>query len=114
MLEPEDKQILIDVLAAIFMAADWSKVRGRKPVDVFSHRVIASATRPTLREALSKLCNFLNLQSIPDAALPGLKHLEEKEAAILEELYHSGVYYASLASMRAKELKRPKLFNVGG
>jgi hypothetical protein len=100
---------IIELLANIYNAVDWTKMRGRYPVDVFSHRVVACSTRPTLREAISTLCNFFGLQSMPPEALMLLKELEVDEALVLQELYNSGIYYATAASVRAKALRGLRL-----
>lgn len=97
---------IIGLLANIYNAVDWTKMRGKYPVDVFSHRVVACSTRPTLREAISTLCNFFGLQSMPPEALELLEDLAVNEALVLQELYNSGIYYATKASVRAKDLRK--------
>jgi hypothetical protein len=106
MLLQEKKDKLIELLAHIYNAVPWSKMRGRYSVDVFSHRVVACATRPTLPEAISKLCGFFGLQSIPPEALKLLEALKGDEIAVLAELYSSGIYYATAAAVRARELRK--------
>jgi hypothetical protein len=113
MLPQEKKDKLIVLLAHIYNAVPWAKMRGRYSVDVFSHRVVACATRRTLPEAISKLCGFFGLQSIPPEALRLVEELKGDEREILAELYSSGVYYATAAAIKAKEFRLTKTIKEG-
>ena len=61
-MQYEDK--LVELLAAAYVRVRWSQMKGRMPYDVFQHRLKVAARKPTIPEALDKLCHGLSLQSV--------------------------------------------------
>ncbi|RLE85583.1 MAG: hypothetical protein DRJ96_07610 [Thermoprotei archaeon] len=71
------KQRLVRLLARIYLRSRlWERVRGRSPLDVFQHRVLASSYAPSISEFIEQLCRKLGVQSL---------ELEPGEVEELEE-----------------------------
>jgi len=103
--EQREKQI-VKLLAIIYNAVDWSKMRTSKnPHDIFNHRVRAASRRATLYEAVSKLANYFGLQSLPAEALELIQELRPHEREVLNKLYTEHIPMSMLAIMRAKEIR---------
>lgn len=66
----------IEVLAVVWRAADWNTIASRShpATDVFQHRLRTASTRPSVQEAIRKLCHGLSLQApeMPTGALDEL------------------------------------------
>ena len=102
----EQEWQVVEMLAHIYNAVPWSKMRTSKnPHDVFNHRVRAAARRGTLYEALSKLANYFGLQSLPAAVVEAAQRLRPVEQRVLDAMYCEHVMVSMLAILRAKELR---------
>ena len=99
----ELEEAIVELLATIYRRANWRQVaRGRDPLDVFQHRVLAAAYQPDLKRFIEKLCRGLGIQGVRiDERL--LARLRESEELVMEELRSSSVYYVALAYKRARE-----------
>jgi len=103
---------IIELLAIIYNAVDWGKMRTSKnPYDIFNHRVRAASRRATLFEAVSKLANYFGLQSLPEEAIRIANELREYERETLNKLYTEHVPMSMLAIMRAKEIREERKKN---
>jgi len=102
------EDILVELLAHMYLATDWRKVKGRSYTDVFNHRIRAAARRATLYSAISKLANYLGLQSIPEQAMAYVELLRPKEKEILNRLYTEHIAFTMRAVLRAKEIREAK------
>ncbi len=104
----------------MYRAVPWGKMRTRKnPHDIFNHRVRAAASRLSLYEAVSKLCNAFGLQSLPPRAVALCRELKAEERTILNRLRTEHIPLCMLAVMQAKEMKqeaiaraKSPLFNI--
>jgi len=124
-MSQEDKTI--ELLAIIYNAVDWGKMRTNKnPYDIFNHRIRAASRRATLFEAVSKLANYFGLQSLPavsklanyfglqslpEEAIRIANELREYERETLNRLYTEHVPMSMLAIMRAKEIREERKKN---
>lgn len=62
-LELEDA--VVEVLVKVMERVDWKKIsRGRDPLDVIQHRVLASAYSDSFERFLDKFCYSLGIQSL--------------------------------------------------
>lgn len=107
-MSPEQEEALVELLAHIYLATDWHRVKGRSYADVFNHRVRAASRRATLYEAVSKLCNFLGLQSIPEPAMYLVQLLRPAEQEVLHALYTEHIAFTMRAVIKAKEILKTK------
>lgn len=100
---------MIELLAIVYNAVDWKKMRTSKNIhDIFNHRVRAASRRATLYEAVSKLANYFGLQSLPAEAMELVQNLRPHERKVLNKLYTEHIPMSMLAIMRAKELRDKK------
>ncbi len=103
---PDLGEAIARLLATIYLRANWKQIaRGRDPLDVFQHRVLAAAYQPTLKQFIEKLCRGLGIQGVRiDDELLGF--LEEHEERVLEELRSSSVYYVARAYNMVRQQRR--------
>jgi hypothetical protein len=102
---PFDESDLIEFLARIYAAVPWHRMRTSRPRwDIWDHRLRQAATRLNLQEFASKLCNHLDLQSLPRDALDYLARLEGADEAVLERIYRAHSVVAARSAARAEEL----------
>ena len=107
MLAPEMRDTVIYLLATIYRAVPWHKMRTRhRHADIFNHRVRAAAAAATLPEFCSKLCNFFGVQSLPDAAMDALQALEGHDDDVLNAIMAEHIYYATMASLEARKQRK--------
>ncbi len=94
----------MELLAIIYNRVPWSKMHTGKNVhDVFNHRVRAASRRATLSEAVSKLCNYFGLQSLPVEAVRLVEELRPVERDVLNKLYTEHIILSMQAILRARE-----------
>ena len=106
MLSEEVEKQIVELLATVYNAVEWKKIRTSKnPHDIFNHRVRAASRRATLYEAASKLANYFGLQSLPQEAVALVQELRPVEMGVLNKLYAEHVMMSMLAIMRAKEIR---------
>jgi hypothetical protein len=108
-MSPEQESRTIELLAHVYNAINWQKIRTRhNPHDIFNHRVRAASRRATLYEAVSKLANYFGLQSLPAGCVPLIQELRPIEREVLNKLYTEHIPMSMLAIMRAKEMREDK------
>ena len=100
------EEILIEFLAHVYRRIPWRKISTSKNAwDVWNHRVRAAATRGTMGEFASRLCNWFGLQHLPPRAIMLLEALRPDERQVLDMLYREHIPYAMRAVMLAKQMK---------
>ncbi len=91
------EDLLVYVLVRVYMRVDWKKTaRGRDPLDVFQHRVLAAAYAATFRQFLERLCRSLGLQSVRVEA-EVLYMLDKHNKEVLELARTSSIYLVAKA-----------------
>jgi len=87
------------VLAAVYRAVDWKRMRSRNPLDVFEHRLRFASYEPTIARVLERLMNTLGLQA-PRTLIDVMEYVnilrnnEEAAIAYLRENVKLLVYLA--------------------
>ncbi|HOM98117.1 MAG TPA: hypothetical protein PLY41_07425 [Acetomicrobium sp.] len=105
-MSQEDENRIVEMLALVYNAVDWKKMRTSKnPHDIFNHRVRAASRRGTIFEAISKLANYFGLQSLPTGVIRIAQQLRPIEQEVLNKLYAEHIPMSMLAIMRAKEMR---------
>jgi len=105
-MSQEDENRIVEMLALVYNAIDWKKMRTSKnPHDIFNHRVRAASRRGTIFEAISKLANYFGLQSLPTGVIRIAQQLRPIEQEVLNKLYAEHIPMSMLAIMRAKEMR---------
>jgi len=110
-LPDEQREQFTELLGHIYASVRWSKMHTSKNAwDIWNHRVRAAATRPTLGAMVSRLCNQLGLQSIPQAAAALCEELRPYENELLALAYSEHIPTAMRAVMKAKAMypRKPK------
>lgn len=105
----EQESRLVELLALVYNAVDWGKMKSSYPYDVFNHRVRAAARRSTLYQSVSKLSNYFGLQSIPTEAALIVEELRPIERLTLNKLYTEHVPICMRAVLRAKIVRKEKI-----
>lgn len=91
------EDLIVYVLAKVYNKTDWRRVaRGRDPLDVFQHRVLAAAYMPNFRQFLSKLCLGLGIQGLRIESHV-LDVLDRNSQRVLDELRHATHFYVAKA-----------------
>ncbi len=108
-MSQEDENRIVEMLALVYNAVDWKKMRTSKnPHDIFNHRVRAASRRGTIFEAISKLANYFGLQSLPAGVIYIAQQLRPIEQEVLNKLYAEHIPMSMLAIMRAKEMRNER------
>ena len=108
-MSQEDENRIVEMLALVYNAVDWKKMRTSKnPHDIFNHRVRAASRRGTIFEAISKLANYFGLQSLPTGVIRIAQQLRPIEQEVLNKLYAEHIPMSMLAIMRAKEMRNER------
>lgn len=106
---PEQENKIVEILALIYNAVNWGKMRTSKnPHDIFNHRVRAASRRATLYEAISKLANYFGMQSVPNKVIELVNELRPIEREVLNKLYMEHIPMSMLGIMRAKEIREER------
>ena len=83
---------VVYVLAKVYARVPWRKVaRGRDPLDVFQHRVLAASYQQSFAEFLEKLCRGLGIQSVRVES-DVLESIKRDESKALEMLRKQSIY----------------------
>ncbi len=107
LLSPAEQEMkLVEMLAYVYRTVPWRKVRVKSPHDVFNHRVRWAASRLTLYEAVSRLCNAFGLQSLPPDAVRLCQELRPYERELLNRLRAEHIPLCMMAVLRAKEMRK--------
>jgi len=94
-----------EVLAHVYAQVRWSRIRGRRHLDVFEHRLEYAKYEPDVPSALQRLANALSLQGV-SVPLDKVELLRAREEEAMEVLRRWTKLLALKAQTRAKELKK--------
>jgi hypothetical protein len=95
---------LVNVLGYIYSQVKWRKMRKRKPLDVFEHRLEYAKYEQDIPGVVQRLANTLGLQGV-NAPLEDLEYLRRCESVALDILRRWTKLLALKASIRAKEIR---------
>jgi hypothetical protein len=105
MKEVEDAWV--EVLAHVYSQVRWHRIRGRRHLDVFEHRLEYAKYEPDVPSAIQRLANTLSLQGV-NVPLDKVELLRSREEEAMEVLRRWTKLLALKAQIRAKELKQQK------
>jgi hypothetical protein len=94
---------LVNVLGHIYSQVKWRRMRRRKPLDVFEHRLEYAKYEQDIPSVIQRLSNALSLQGV-SVPLEDLEHLRKCESLALDILRKWTKLLALKASIRAKEI----------
>jgi hypothetical protein len=101
------EELWVDVLAHIWNQVKWRRIRGRKPLDVFEHRLEYAKYEPDVVSALQRLANALSIQGI-NAPIEDIERLRRCNEVAMDVLRKWTKLLALKASVKAKELRGEK------
>jgi hypothetical protein len=98
------EELWVELLAHIWNQVKWSRIRGRRHLDVFEHRLEFAKYEANVPGVLQRLGNTLGLQGIeaPLEVIENLRKCEEEAMAVLRSWTK---LLALKASVRARELR---------
>jgi hypothetical protein len=105
MKEVEDAWV--EVLAHVYSQVRWHRIKGRRHLDVFEHRLEYAKYEPDVPSAIQRLANTLSLQGV-NVPLDKVELLRSREEEAMEVLRRWTKLLALKAQMKAKELKQQK------
>ncbi|MGC9106620.1 MAG: hypothetical protein ACP5IE_00295 [Infirmifilum sp.] len=94
----------VEVLAYVWNAVKWRRIRGRKYLDVFEHRVEYAKYEPDPASFLQRLANALSIQGV-DAPVEKLEALRGCGDLAMRVIRKWTKVIVLKASIRAKELR---------
>jgi len=94
---------LVNVLGHIYSQVKWRRMKRRKPLDVFEHRLEYAKYEQDIPSVIQRLSNALSLQGV-SVPLEDLEHLRKCEPLALDILRKWTKLLALKASIRAKEI----------
>jgi hypothetical protein len=97
----------VSVLAHVYAAVRWSRIRGRRPLDVFEHRLEFSKYEPDVPAVLQRLGNSLGLQGL-SVPVEDVEFLRRHEEVAMDVLRRWTKLLALKASVRAREVRRAR------
>jgi hypothetical protein len=97
----------VEVLAHVYSQVRWSRIRGRRHLDVFEHRLEYAKYEPDVPSALQRLANALSLQGV-NVPLDKVELLRAREEEAMEVLRRWTKLLALKAQVKAKELRQKK------
>jgi hypothetical protein len=98
---------LVNVLAHIWNQVRWRRMRRRRPLDVFEHRLEYAKYEPDIASALQRLANALSIQGV-SAPLEDIELLRQCNEEAMDILRKWTKLLALKASVKAKELRAQK------
>jgi hypothetical protein len=101
------EELWVDVLAHIWNQVKWWRIRGRKPLDVFEHRLEYAKYEPDVASALQRLANTLSIQGI-NVPVDAVEKLRQCNEVAMDVLRKWTKLLALKASVKAKELRGEK------
>jgi len=102
------EDLIVYVLAKVYSRVNWRRIaRGRDPLDVFQHRVLASAYTNAFSKFLERLCLSLGLQSIRIEA-EVLETLNKHSDKVLDLIRHNSIYLVVKSYDLYKKLRELK------
>jgi hypothetical protein len=93
---------LVNVLAHVWNHVSWRRIRGRRYIDVFEHRLEYAKYEPDIPSVLQRLGNSLSIQGLN---LPVEDFLRKCEGEALDMLRRWAKLLALKASVKARELR---------
>jgi len=96
------EELWVVVLAHVWNQVKWWRIRGRRHLDVFEHRLEYAKYEPDVASVLQKLANTLSLQGV-DAPLDAIEGLRRCNDVAMDVLRKWTKLLALKASIRAKE-----------
>lgn len=97
-LSEETEKDAAVLLRAVYDRANWKAIgRNSHALDVFSHKIKASAYESSIPRFLDKLCYSLGVQSV-QIPVELIKKMEKQNTEILKALAKETVYYVLLAT----------------
>jgi hypothetical protein len=103
----ELEEAWVEVLAHVYSQVKWSRIKGRRHLDVFEHRLEYAKYEPDVPSALQRLANALSLQGV-NVPLDRVELLRSREEEAMEVLRRWTKLLALKAQVRARELKQKK------
>jgi hypothetical protein len=97
----------VSVLAHVYAAVKWRRIRGRRPLDVFEHRLEFSKYEPDVPAVLQRLGNTLGLQGL-SVPVEDVEFLRQHEEVAMDVLRRWTKLLALKASVKAREVRRAK------
>ena len=97
----------VEVLAHVWNSVRWGRMRGRRSLDVFEHRLEWAKHEPDVPSVLQRLASSLSVQGL-QVPVEDVEFLREDEELALEVLRRWTKLLALKASVRARELRGGK------
>jgi hypothetical protein len=95
---------LVNVLAHIWNQVNWRRIRGRRYIDVFEHRLEYAKYEPDIPSVLQRLGNSLSIQGL-NVPIEDVELLRKCESEALDMLRRWTKLLALKAYVKAKELR---------
>jgi hypothetical protein len=98
------------VLAYIYASINWKKIKIRpdRRVPTWNHRIRQSATRNTIDEAVSRLCNYFGLQALPTEAIMLLDKVRPYAYDVQDIVYREHITFGVQSAAAAEQVRRPR------
>ncbi len=107
------EELWVVVLARVWNQVKWKKMKGRRYLDVFEHRLEYAKYEPDVASALQRLANTLSIQGI-DAPLEAIEGLRNCNEVAMDVLRRWTKLLALKASIKAKEEREERAKSEGG
>jgi hypothetical protein len=114
------EELWVVVLAHVWNQVKWRRIRGRRHLDVFEHRLEYAKYELDVASVLQKLANTLSIQGIdaPLDAIEGLRRCNDVAMDVLRKWTKLLALKASIRAreerMRMKSMKEPEPEAEGG
>jgi hypothetical protein len=95
---------LVNILAHIWNHVNWRRIRGRRYIDVFEHRLEYAKYEPDIPSVLQRLSNSLGIQGL-NLPLDDVELLRKCESEALDVLRRWTKLLTLKASIKAKEIR---------
>jgi hypothetical protein len=95
---------LVNVLAHVWNHVNWRRIRGRRHIDVFEHRLEYAKYEPDIPSVLQRLGNSLSIQGL-NLPIEDVEFLRKCEDVALDMLRRWPKLLTLKAYVRAKELR---------
>jgi len=96
------EELWVIVLACVWNQVRWRRIRGRRHLDVFEHRLEYAKYESDVASALQRLANTLSIQGI-DAPLDAIERLRKCNDVAMDVLRKWTKLLALKASIKARE-----------
>ena len=98
------EELWVVVLAHVWNHVKWWRIRGRRHLDVFEHRLEYAKYEQDVASALQKLANSLSIQGV-DIPLDAIERLRMCNDVAMDVLRRWTKLLALKASIKARELR---------